>query len=65
MYTYNTTSVVPKTTSIKAYRKAKLKYLSRDFKINITEEERKHAESLTTEIQIDQFVLSMLNKYWG
>ena len=51
--------------SIKAYRKYKLKMLSRDFRITITKEELAHAETLTTETQIDQFCLGMINKYWG
>lgn len=49
---------------LQVYRKQKLKELKRDFRITITEEERKHAEELTTEIQIDQFCLAMMNKYW-
>lgn len=47
------------------YRKAKLKILKRDFRISLTEEELAHAETLTTEVQIDQFCLGMINKYWG
>lgn len=51
--------------SVNAYRKFKLKILKRDFRITITEEEAKYAETLTTEMQIDQFFLCMINKYWG
>jgi hypothetical protein len=51
--------------SIDAYRKFKLKILKRDFCINITNEEKAHAESLKTEVQIDQFFLGMINKYWN
>lgn len=51
--------------SIKSYRKWKLKTLKREFRINITEEEAAHAETLTTEAQIDQFIIGMMNKYWG
>lgn len=47
------------------YLKRKLKILKRDFKITITEEESAHASTLTTETQIDQFCLGMINKYWG
>lgn len=50
--------------SLKAYRKMKLKALKSDFRITLNEEELQHAETLTTEIQIDQFCISMLNKYW-
>ena len=51
--------------SVNAYRKFKLKILKRDFRITITEEEKTYAEALTTETQIDQFFLGMINKYWG
>ena len=54
-----------KNNSINAYRKFKLKILKRDFCITITEAESAYAETLTTETQIDQFCLSMINKYWG
>lgn len=50
--------------SIGEYRKNTLKRLKRDFKITITEAELAHAETLTTEIRLDQFSLAMLNKYW-
>jgi hypothetical protein len=49
---------------VSAYRKYKLKILKRDFCIRISDEERMHAESLQTETQIDQFFISMINKYW-
>lgn len=51
--------------NINAYRKYKLKILKRDFRITITEEEAARAETLTTETQLDQFFLGMVNKYWG
>lgn len=51
--------------SINAYRKYKLRILRRDFCIRINEDEQKHAESLQTETQVDQFFISMINKYWG
>lgn len=65
MYFEDNSSAVPKTTNIKAYRKAKLKILSRDFKVKLTEEELAHAETLTTEVQIDQFCMGILDKRWG
>jgi hypothetical protein len=54
-----------KTNSIDTYRKAKLKMLKSDFKIRLTDEEIAHANTLTTEVKIDRFCLTMLNKYWG
>lgn len=50
--------------SLKEYRKMKLKMLKRDFMITLTEEEIAHANTLTTEVQIDQFCLGILNKNW-
>lgn len=61
----SSTATRPRNMSLKAYRKMKLKMLKGDFRITITAEERKHAEELTTEAQIDQFCISMMNKYWG
>jgi len=54
-----------KDNSVNTYRKFKLKILKRDFCITITEAESEYAETLTTETQIDQFCLGMINKYWG
>lgn len=59
------TATKPRNMSLKEYRKMKLKMLRRDFRITLTEKELAHAETLTTEIQIDQFCLGMMNKYWG
>ncbi len=53
-----------KKVSIPAYRKAKLKMLKRDFCITLTADELAHAETLTTEAQIDQFYVMILNKRW-
>ena len=50
--------------SIKEYRKMKLKILQRDFRVKLTDEEIAHAETLTTETQIDQFCLGILNQRW-
>ena len=50
--------------SFSSYKKMKLKMLKRDFFIVLTDEERKHAESLQNEIQVDQFCISVLNSRW-
>lgn len=55
----------PVQTPLDTYRKNKLKILHRDFRITITDEERKRAEAMQTEAQIDQFCIAMMNKYWG
>lgn len=48
--------------SIKMYRKLKLRML-KDFAIKLSEEEMKYAQSLDTEIKIDNFCISMMRKY--
>ena len=50
--------------SLKEYRKMKLKMLRRDFCVLLTDEEIAYAHTLTTEVQIDQFCLGILNKRW-
>ena len=52
----------PKQMSIKAYRKMKLKML-KEFCIYLTDEEMDHIKSLTKEIEIDNFCISMFRKY--
>ena len=59
------TSTKPRNMSLKAYRKMKLKMLKNDFCIKLTDEELDHAESLKTEIQIDQFCIGVINKRWN
>lgn len=51
--------------SFKHYKKEKLKILERDFFVLLTKEELARYETLTTEVQIDQFCLGILNKRWG
>jgi hypothetical protein len=60
-----TNTGAPKTTNINSYRKAKLKIMKRDFCIDPTEEELAHADTLTTEVAIDQFCLGVINNRWG
>ena len=59
------TATTPKNASIKQYRKAKFKMLERDFCITLTNDEKLHAYSLTTEAALDQFAIGILNKRWG
>ena len=56
---------LPVTSSLESYRKAKLKILKRDFCIKLTPEELEHAHSLKTEIEIDNFFISAINRHWG
>lgn len=56
---------VPMTGDLETYRKAKLKILSRDFYIKLTPEELEHANNLKTEIEIDNFFISAINRHWG
>lgn len=55
----------PQFTTPAEYLKAKLKILSRDFKIEPTETELKHLRTLTTEIAIDNAILSIINHHWS
>ena len=50
--------------SFKQYKKMKLKMLQRDFCIPLSDEELAYAESLQSEIQVDQFCLGILNSRW-
>lgn len=50
--------------SFKQYKKMKLRMLQRDFCIQLTEEELEHANTLTTEAQVDQFCIGILNNRW-
>lgn len=54
-----------KTMSLKTYRKMKLKMLSRDFCITLTQEELDHVNELTSEIAIDNFCISVINNHWN
>ena len=48
--------------SLKSYRKMKLRML-KEFHIELSDTEMYHLFSLTTEIQIDNFCISMIRKY--
>ena len=48
--------------SIKAYRKMKRKMLN-EFCINLNDEEKERFNSLTREIDIDNFCIDMFRKY--
>ena len=50
--------------SFKSYKKMKLRMLQRDFCIKLTDEELEHANTLTTEAQVDQFCITILNNRW-
>ena len=52
----------PRNTSFKEYKKIK-RQMIRDFCITLTDEENKRFNSLTTEIEVDNFCISMINKY--
>lgn len=48
--------------SLKSYRKMKLKML-KEFCITLSDEEMERMNSFTREIDIDNFCISMINKY--
>ena len=56
---------IPAHCDINTYRKAKLKILKRDFYIYLTPEEIAHAKTLETEIAIDNFFISAINRRWN
>lgn len=49
---------------ISEYRKAKLKLLHRDFKIDVTTEEENHLNSLESEIAIDRYCRTIISNHW-
>ena len=59
------TATRPKTTSLKAYKKMKLKMLERDLCVHPEPEEIEHLNSLQSEVAVDQCVFSLLDKHWN
>lgn len=55
---------LPCGTTLEKFCEAKLQILSRDFKINLTEEEIAYAHTLKTEVQVEQFCLGIINDRW-
>lgn len=51
--------------SFKQYKKYKLRMLTNDFCLPLTQAELVEGKSLTTEAQVDQFCITMLNRYWN
>ena len=51
--------------SFKTYKRYKLRMLERDFCILLTPEELERYKTFTTESQVDQFCLGILNDRWG
>ena len=49
---------------ISKYRIAKIKLLQKDFKIDVTEEERLHLETLETEMAVDRYCRTILKNRW-
>ena len=47
------------------YIKQKLKILRRDFCIEPTEEEIAHLNTLTTQVTIDNAILTIINNHWN
>ena len=54
----------PQFTTPEKYLKAKLKILSRDFHITPTGTELAHLRTLTTQISIDNAILSVIAHHW-
>ena len=47
------------------YIEQKLKILKRDFRITATETELEHLNTLTTQTQIDNAILTIISHHWG
>lgn len=50
---------------IKAYRKAKMKMLEREFMIALKPVEKEHFETLQTEIAIDRYFRTIIQSRWN
>ena len=64
MYDPYINSHSPKFTTPEKYLKAKLKILRRDFRIEPTLDEIVHLQQLTTQITIDNAILSIMKRRW-
>ncbi len=53
-----------KDADIKKYRKEKLKILSEDFLVTLTDDEIAHFDALENERQIDNYAREILNSRW-
>ena len=49
---------------ISEYRKAKLKLLRKEFKIDVTKEEESHLNELKTEMAIDRYCRKIISNHW-
>ena len=58
------TSSIHKSVSLRQYKKEKIQMLQRDFCIKLSEEDIAHANTLTTEVQLDKWALGILNREW-
>ena len=57
-------SYIVRWTTPNKYLKAKLKILTRDFCIYLTETELKHLKSLKTQVEIDNAILTIIDNRW-
>lgn len=51
--------------SLNTYKRIKLQMLERDFCVHPEPEEIQHLNALKSEVAVDQFVTSLLDKYWS
>lgn len=52
------------TMEMKRYKKMKIRMLTEDFRLKLTEEEINHFNELTSEISIDRYAKELMNKRW-
>lgn len=59
-----TARLFDKNISIDAYRNLKIKLLERDFKIDVTDNEKEHLNNLQSEIAIDNYCRKIISNHW-
>jgi hypothetical protein len=49
---------------ISEYRKAKLKLLRKEFRIDVTDEEENHLNTLETQFSVDRYCRTIIDNHW-
>lgn len=61
----NAMYVGERTKTLSSYKKWKIKMLKKDFCIKLSPDEEKHINNLKTEMEIDRYIHTLLNKAWN
>ena len=54
-----------KSTNIKTYRRQKIQMLEKEFKLNLTSDEKNHFNELETEAAIDRYARTVIKQHWA